>query len=295
AGRPAAAEAIVEPPALGLVGGARRELHEADAGAELVEGAEHLLECARLPLDRRPVERGRVHEHRVMEALGRIFELALVDVLPAGLVAVLLLPARAGIGIVDAAFELAGLAELARGVGDLLLRHVAVAAGAGELQHESREIALVALGAVARPFGEIADGARGHDAVAVEAGLALELEAELIEIVPVARREEIAAGVDERELKIVDRAVLALEQAALDEAALTVAVLALGDGNLFGVDDLHGVPPARTRRCAARKPYRTIEKFEIGGRPCQGSARCAPRMARPPKHDRREQPMRSAA
>jgi hypothetical protein len=54
----------------------------------------------------------------------------------------------------------------------------------------------------------------------------------------VARREEIAAGVHQRELEIVDRALFALEQAPLDEAALAVTVLALGEGNLRGIDDL---------------------------------------------------------
>jgi len=43
--------------------------------------------------------------------------------------------------------------------------------------------------------------------------------------VPVARRIEIAAGLDQRELEIVDRARRALEQAALDELALARAVL----------------------------------------------------------------------
>src|SRR5262249_25880140 len=132
-------------------------------------------------------------------------ELPLVDVLPARFVAVLLLPAGAGIGIVDATLEFAGLAELARSVGDLRLGHVAVAAGSGELQHQRREIARVALRAVTRALGEISDRASRHHAVAVEAGFALDLKAELIEIVPVARREEIAPRVHQRELEIVDR------------------------------------------------------------------------------------------
>ena len=81
-------------------------------------------------------------------------------------------------------------------------------------------------------------------AVAAVVEHAFELEADLLEIVPVARRVEIAAHLAVRELEIVERAGRAFHHDAAVEDAAAMFERAL-ERNFVGLDDLHVFPPSR--------------------------------------------------
>ena len=81
--------------------------------------------------------------------------------------------------------------------------------------------------AIGRAFREIAERAGRHLAVAVEIHRAFELEAELIEIVPVARRGKIALELSDIELKVAQRAGRAVEQVPVVKRAAAMLQAAL--------------------------------------------------------------------
>ena len=133
------------------------------------------------------------------------------------------------------------------------LREIAAAAGAAELQHDglAGDVGVLALRAVIDRLGEIADHAGRELAVAAVVQHAFELVADLLEIVPVAGRVEIAAHLPERELEIVERAGLAFHHDAAVEDAAAMLQAAL-ERDLVGLDDLHCFllrpRPVRTRQ-----------------------------------------------
>jgi hypothetical protein len=108
-----------------------------------------------------------------------------------------------------ALLERAVLLELGGAGFHLLLGHVAVAARAAELQHQRQRAHARALRSIGSAFRKVSDDARRHLSIAVEVELALELIAELIEIVLMARRKEIVGGTDHFQDEITGRPRLA--------------------------------------------------------------------------------------
>ena len=108
------------------------------------------------------------------------------------------------------------------------------------MQDDGERILAGGLRAVIGGLGKIGDRSRRHLAVAVEVEGALDLVAHLIEIMVVARREEIAVGPHHLEMEVLRRSGLALEQAAALELPLTRPVLDVLERGVFQADDLHG-------------------------------------------------------
>src|SRR5262249_28992240 len=137
------------------------------------------------------------------------------------------------------------------------LREIAAAARAAELQHDGLavDVGILALRPVIDRLREVADHAGGELAVAAVIERAFALIADLLEIVPVARRIEIAAHLPERNLEIVDAAGLAFHHDAAVERAAAMFEAAL-QWDLVGLNDLHGFllcrdigPRGKTIRC----------------------------------------------
>src|SRR5581483_3578784 len=169
-----------------------------------------------------PLERVRIDEQRLLEALLRIFDAPAVGVFPYRLEAVL-----RGAGHVIVRVELALLEAPAPGerfdrLLALVLRDIAAAARAADLHGELDRVLGRGLRAVGGAFGEVADAARVHRAVLVEAEATLELHAHLVEVVHVARREEVTLGPDKAQIVIAERTWCALPEVLVAEAALPV-------------------------------------------------------------------------
>src|SRR5262249_21309636 len=195
-------------------------------------------------------------------ALRRICHRPPVHVLPDRLVAVdVALALLTLVSAKHAFLERAVLLQF-RGAGlELLLRHIAVAARAAELQHARKRAHARALRSVGRALGEISDHAARHLAVTVEVELPFELVTELIEIVPVARRKEVVRRAHQFEDEIARRARLAGGHGAMAKHALPMLVNADFLLDLISVHDSHGVPPnffcGIERPCGWTKPYCT--------------------------------------
>jgi hypothetical protein len=129
----------------------------------------------------------------------------------------------------DAVLELALFSELTHSGLHLGLREIAAAACAAELQHDSLagDVGILALRPVIDRLWEITDHAGDELAVATVVEHAVELIADLLEIVPVAGRVEIAAHLTERELEVVERAGLAFHHDAAVEGAAAMLEAAL--------------------------------------------------------------------
>ena len=129
----------------------------------------------------------------------------------------------------DAVLELALFSELAHSGLHLGLREIAAAARAAELQHDglAGDLGVLALRPVIDRLREITDHAGDKLAVATVVEHAFELIADLLEIVPVAGRVEIAAHLAERELEVVERAGLAFHHDAAVEGATAMLEAAL--------------------------------------------------------------------
>src|SRR5215472_8877635 len=217
------------------------ELEQACFAAPLVEDAYHLLRDARRAFDRHPVIVRRVHEDRLRITRLGIDHGPSVHAFPDRLVAVeIALALDVGASAEHAVLELALGSELAHAGLHLGLRKVAAAARAAELQHDglAGDVGVLALGAVIDRLREIADHAGDELAVATIVEHALELIADLLEIVPVAGRVEIAAHLAERELEIVERARLAFHHDAAVKCAAAMLEAAL-ERYLVGLHDLH--------------------------------------------------------
>jgi hypothetical protein len=135
-----------------------------------------------------------------------------------------------------AALEGAERQQLVHALLDFLARQIASAARAAELQHDGGGVAFAGLRTIGRAFREIADHAGLHHAIAREVEIALELEAELLEVVPMARRDEILVAPSHGELEIVAPAGRAFHQvaemehaAAMLQAACPLQLVALYD------------------------------------------------------------------
>src|SRR5712691_1660472 len=242
AGRARAAGDDIDAPAPPRVARAGGETEQARFAAPLREHAEQLLRDAGRALDRHPLVIRGVDEDRLRIARLRIDHRPSVHVLPDRLVGVeVALALDVGLAAEDAVLELAERSELAHSGLHLGLRQVAAAAGAAELQHDglAGDVRILALRAVMDRLREIADHAGEKLAVAAVVEHAFELVADLLEIVPVAGRVEIAAHLAERELEIVERMRLALQHDAAVERAAAMLEAAL-ERNLVGLNDLHG-------------------------------------------------------
>ena len=95
--------------------------------------------------------------------------------------------------------------------------------------------------------------ARRHLSVAIEVELALELIAELIEVVLVARGEEVVGGAHHFQDEIAGGAGLACGHRAMAEHALAMLVDADFFLDLISMRDPHGVPPV-SRLALWRQP-----------------------------------------
>src|SRR5215470_12870308 len=258
-----AGEHEVEPSPTGRKLGLRREPQEARLAAALGEHAHQLLADPPCAPDRHPVEMLRAHHDRVVVALRRIFHRPLVHVLPHRLVAVDVAPAFLALAAAKhPLLEGALLLELGGAGFDLLGAEVAAAARAAELQHERERAHARALRSVGRALRKVSDRARRHLSVAVEVELALELIAELIEIVPVARRKEIVGRAHHLQDEVSGGAGLAGGQRAMAKHALTVLVDADLLRDLISMHDPHGVPPVSllwaTLRAAETLMYKAL-------------------------------------
>jgi hypothetical protein len=130
-------------------------------------------------------------------------------------------------------------------------------------------VGVLGLRAVIHRLREVADHAGDELAVAAVVEHALELVADLLEIMPVAGRVEIAAHLAERKLEIVERAGLAFhhDTAVEDAAAMLQAAL---ERDLVGLDDLHGF-------LLGPRPFRTRQDNLFGTEYLGGSLLAAPR------------------
>src|SRR5215467_8279028 len=217
------------------------ELDQACFAAPLGEYAEELLGDAGRAFDRHPLVVRRIHEDRLRIARLGIDHGPLIHVFPDRLVAVeIALALDVNAPTEDAVLELALFSELAHSGLHFRLREIAAAARAAELQHDglAGDVGVLALRAVIDRLREIADHAGDELAVATIVEHALELIADLLEIVPVAGRVEIAAHLAERELEIVERARLAFHHDAAVKCAASMLEAAL-ERYLVGLHDLH--------------------------------------------------------
>src|SRR5215472_15097113 len=206
------------------------KLDQACFAAPLGEDAEQLLGDAGRAFDRHPLVVGRVHEDRLRIARLGIDHGPAVYVFPDRLVAVeIALAFDVGAPAEHTVLELAVVSEFAHSGLHLGLREIAAAARAAELQHDglAGDVGVLALRPVIDRLREIADHAGDELAVATVIEHAFELVTDLLEIVPVAGRVEIAAHLAERELEIVERAGLAFHHDAAVEGAAAMLEAAL--------------------------------------------------------------------
>src|SRR5262249_45043434 len=154
--------------------------------------------------------------------------------------------------------ELALCSGFAHSALHLRLREIAAAARAAELQDDglAGDVGVLALRPVIDRLWEIADHAGDELAVATVVEHAFELVADLLEIVPVAGRGEIAAHLAGRELENVGRGGLAFDHDAAGEG--DAALLEAGRWrDLVGLHDLHRFllrPPPLGRRSETIHP-----------------------------------------
>src|SRR5262249_15762723 len=139
-----------------------------------------------------------VHEHRCAIARLRINHLALVHMLPDGLIGVhVALAGDTFLAMEDAILEFAEGFQLLHSGFDFAGHEIAAARCAAKLQHRAHDGSLVDLWSLMDAFGIITEHPGSEAPVAV-IGLALDHVAELIEIVPVPRAGIIRAEPGER-------------------------------------------------------------------------------------------------
>src|SRR5581483_7208341 len=225
--------------AAGAVGRPRRKLNERRGTFALGKSTERLLPRSRRARKRKPVVVLRIEHDGIAIARFWVIHPPAVDVLPDRLISVAVAAALdVAVAAEDAALERAEFFQLFGAGGDLRGREVAVAAGAAELEHRGHRAALGGLRAISGALGEIAERARRHLAVAIEIHRAFELKAERIEIVPMARRGEVAVLLADTEVKISRGSRLALEEMPVVERAAAMLQAAL-PFDLIAVNDFH--------------------------------------------------------
>ena len=197
-----------------------------------------------------------VHHERGAVAWGRVGEALAGDVLPDRLIAVLVEPGAGGgvraLAAEHAALEHALLLELGERLGHLAEAHEPVAAGAAELHHHAEAGDLRVLRPVGNALGEIADAARPDRLVGRDADLALEADADLVEIVAVARREEPAVLAPHAEMVIVPGAFAPDQQVTEVDAAAAMPRDAFPRG-FVAVLDVHARVPPRGSQARRRR------------------------------------------
>src|SRR5271170_6047511 len=135
--------------------------------------------------DRAPSEVLRMHHDRLLIARGRILDLALVDVFPNRLVAVLAL--RAALGrraSEDAMVELTEIGKPLVSVVELPIAHEAVTGRAAHLKQQHDRSGGVLLRSVECALGKVSNGAGGEIFAGRIVHRAFEAETNLIEVVP---------------------------------------------------------------------------------------------------------------
>ena len=189
----------------------------------LGEGAERLFPNAGNSGEGKPFIVCRIDHDWIAVARPWIFHRPPVHVLPDRLIGVGVAAASGGVvPAKNAAGEGAEFLEFLGARLHLLPRQVAAAASAAELQHRRRRAAFRVLRPVGGALGKIAERTRRHLAVAVEIHRAFELKAELIEIMPVARRGKIALEFADVELEIARCTRRAIEQMPIVECSAAV-------------------------------------------------------------------------
>src|SRR5262249_44050067 len=152
---------------------------------------------------------GALHDG-LMVARGRISHRPIVHVLPYRLIAIdVAFAVLALVAAKDALLERAVLLEFGGAGLHLLLGHVAIAATSAEQQHQRQRAHALALRSIVSSFRKVSYDAGRHLSIAIEVELALELIAELIEIVLVARRKEIVGRANHLQDEITGRPGLA--------------------------------------------------------------------------------------
>src|SRR5262245_20864233 len=223
------------------VAGARIELEQAGLAAPFGEHAKQFFPDAGRAFDRDPgVVRG-IHEDRLAVARGRIDHRPLVHVLPDRLIAIrILLAVEWNAPAVDPVLELAVLVELLHAGAYFGIRQITAAAGAAELKHRRRGnlIRALRLRPVIHALRKVADDSGGHLAVAIKVQRALKADADLLKVVVVARRIEIALRHTNRKLEIVDGPGLTFQQTARMKHSTAVLEAAL-EWNFIALHDLH--------------------------------------------------------
>src|SRR5262249_58640723 len=234
--------------------GAGTELVEPGLSAPLAEHADELFVHAGAAGERHPLEMRAVHHYRRRIAGLGIFERSAVHVRPDRLVAVHVALARfALVAPEHAALERPQRLELAHPLLYFLARQIARAAAAAELQHDRRRGRAAGLRTVGGALREEADHAGRHLAVAGEVEVAFELEAELLEIVPVARRDEVLVIAAHGELRIVARSGRAFHQVAEVEGAAAM-LEAAGPRQFVALRDFHQLSPVELLGPHAEEP-----------------------------------------
>jgi hypothetical protein len=83
-----------------------------------------------------------------------------------------------------------------------------------------------------------------HGPVLIEVGIAIDLKSELIEIVPVAGRIEIARLVEQPESEVARRALLAIQKNLFLQSAGSHIAGLLVDRHLVALNNLHKLIPS---------------------------------------------------
>ena len=124
------------------------------------------------------------------------------------------MPAAGVVAIRERAlFEVALFAQLLEARVELLIAHEAVARRAAHLQHHHERTAHIGLRAVKGALGKVADSASRKVLAGRVVHRAVEAEADLVEVVAMARREVVALGADHAEFEVVGRRGDALQEA----------------------------------------------------------------------------------
>jgi len=115
-----------------------------------------------------------------------------------------------------------------------------ISSRARELQEQVPGVARGGLRAVVHALREIADGSRREGAIGSVVVGAFELDAKLVEVVPMAGGEEVAGDIDQAQREVAGAAGLALNQPVGLDHALPQLRGAGGERPGLDGNDLHG-------------------------------------------------------
>ncbi len=218
---------------------ARRDREEIDANPALAEAPEHTPADARRLGHRHPVEILRLHhDRRLVTRLG-VFERPARYLLPDSIIAILVLLAFAGGTPKNALFEPALVQERGMARLELPRAQIALTAGPAELQHQGFAVRPTFLRPVMDAFGKIADLALVDGQMRPDRDTARDAIADLVEIVPVARRIIFRGLMPDRPGEIVRRAFLAGKQVIDRDTAMAMRQRIVVGPDRIRVNDLH--------------------------------------------------------